>query len=85
MTNDSSMTITRTDPAQEIDSSIMRGDPMPVAEDGSAPPVSDAPGPAMVQKIGNTIYEVSFYFSTTSKETMSDKIRRLILRDLEAS
>ncbi|MDD2971760.1 MAG: transposon-encoded TnpW family protein [Lachnospiraceae bacterium] len=39
--------------------------------------------PALVKKIGNTIYEVSFYFSTTSNETMNDKIKRLIKRDAD--
>ena len=48
-------------------------------------PAPDVPPPSMVQKIGNTIYEVSFHFSTTSRETMSDKINRLIRRDLESS
>ena len=40
--------------------------------------------PALVKKIGNTTYEVSFHFSTTSTETMSDKIKRLIKRDMSA-
>ena len=44
-----------------------------------------APPPALVQEIGNTTYEVSFHFSTTSRETMSDKINRLIRRELDAS
>ena len=39
--------------------------------------------PALVKKIGRTTYEVSFHFSTTSKETMSDKIMRLIKRDAD--
>ncbi|MDE5717055.1 MAG: transposon-encoded TnpW family protein [Lachnospiraceae bacterium] len=59
--------------------------PLPVTEGGNAPPAPDAPPPALVQKIGNTIYEVSFHFSTTSRETMSDKISRLVCRDLDAS
>ena len=32
----------------------------------------------LVKKIGSTTYEVSVYFSKTSKETISDKILRLI-------
>lgn len=44
----------------------------------------EAERPALVKKIGNTTYEVSFYFSSTSKETMSDKIKRLIKRDTSA-
>ena len=88
MTNDPSMTITSTIPAPEgRDSTSREGKaiPLPVTDSGNAPPAPDAPQPSMVQKIGNTIYEVSFHFSTTSRETMSDKINRLIRRELEAS
>ena len=87
MTYDPSMTITSTTPTPEgSDSTSREGKtiPLPVTEGGNAPPVQDAP-PALVQKIGNTIYEVSFHFSTTSRETMSDKINRLIRRELDAS
>ena len=87
MTNDPSMTITSTIPSPEgSDSTSREGKtiPLPVTEGGNAPPVQDAP-PALVQKIGNTTYEVSFHFSTTSRETMSDKINRLIRRELDAS
>ena len=88
MTNDPSMTITSTIPAPEgSDSTSREGKtiPLPVTEGGNAPPAPDAPPPALVQRIGNTIYEVSFHFSTTSRETMSDKINRLVRRDLDAS
>ena len=34
--------------------------------------------PKIVRKIGKTTYEVSIHFSKTSKETLSDKITRLI-------
>ena len=88
MTNDPSMTITSTILAPEGDDSTSMEDntiPLPVAESGNAPPAPDAPQPAMVQRIDNTIYEVSFHFSTTSLETLSDKINRLIRRELEAS
>ena len=79
MTNDPSMTITSTTPAPEgADSTSREGNTIP-------PPAPDASQPAMVQRIGNTTYEVSFHFSTTSQETMSDKINRLIRRDLDAS
>ena len=88
MTNDPSMTITSTIPAPEVSDSTRREGktiPLPVTAGGNAPPAPDAPPPALVQKIGNTIYEVSFHFSTTSRETMSDKINRLVRRDLDAS
>ena len=34
--------------------------------------------PDLVKRIGKTTYRVRVHFSTTSKETMSDKILRLI-------
>ena len=85
MTNDPSMTITSTTPAPEGANSTSRESntlPLPVTEGSNTPPAPDAPGPAMVQKIGGTTYEVSFHFSTTSTETMSDKITRLIRREV---
>ena len=88
MTNDPSMTITSTIPAPEgSDSTSREGKTIPllVTEGGNAPPAPDAPPPSMVRRIGNTIFEVSFHFSTTSRETMSDKINRLIRRELDAS
>ena len=41
--------------------------------------------PALVKKIGKTTYKVRIHFSNTSTETMSDKIKRLILNDSEKS
>ncbi|MCL2610138.1 MAG: transposon-encoded TnpW family protein [Defluviitaleaceae bacterium] len=35
----------------------------------------------MTKKIGNITYEVNFYFSETSKETIQDKILRLARND----
>ena len=43
--------------------------------------VKEAEQPDIVKKIGNTTYRVKIHFSTTSKETMSDKIKRLIMND----
>ena len=34
------------------------------------------------RKIGSTEYEVTIYFSRTSRETISDKIKRLIKNDM---
>lgn len=34
--------------------------------------------PALVRKIGKTTYKVRVHFSTTSTETMSDKIKRML-------
>jgi len=42
--------------------------------------------PLMLRKrIGSVIYEVSVHFSNTSKETMEDKILRLIEREVSKS
>ena len=47
--------------------------------------VKEAEQPDIVKKIGKTTYRVKIHFSETSKETMSDKIKRLILNDSEKS
>ncbi len=38
--------------------------------------------PALVKKIGKTTYRVTIHFSTTSRETMSDKIKRMIRNEV---
>ena len=38
----------------------------------------------MLKRIGSTIYEVAVHFSTTSKETIGDKITRLIRNEAES-
>lgn len=40
--------------------------------------------PTMRKTIGGTTYIVTAHFSETSKETMSDKICRMIKRDIES-
>ncbi len=89
MTNDPSTAITSaTAPAPEVIDSISREGnifPLPTQESGDTPPAPDAPPPSLVRKIGGTIYEVTLHFSTTSQETISDKINRLIRRELDAS
>lgn len=35
------------------------------------------------QKIGNTTYDVSFHYSRQSRESMNDKIIRLIENDMQ--
>ncbi len=39
--------------------------------------------PALVKKIGKTTYIVRVHFSETSKETMSDKIKRMLKNEIE--
>lgn len=38
--------------------------------------------PALVKKIGKTTYRVHIHFSTTSTETMSDKIKRMLRNEV---
>ncbi len=79
MTNDPSTTITST-PAPEVsDSTSREGNalPLPVTEGGNAPPAPD-----LVKKIGKTTYRVKVHFSETSKETMSDKIKRMLRNEI---
>ncbi len=36
----------------------------------------------LVKKIGKTTYRVKIHFSTTSRETMSDKIKRMLRNEI---
>lgn len=38
--------------------------------------------PALVRKIGKTTYKVRVHFSTTSTETMSDKIKSMLKNEV---
>ena len=38
--------------------------------------------PALVKKIGKMTYIVRVHFSTTSKETFSDKVKRMLCNDV---
>ena len=38
----------------------------------------------MLKRIGTTTYQVAVHFSTTSKETISDKALRMIKNDVES-
>ena len=41
--------------------------------------------PSLVKKIGKTTYIVTAHFSETNKETMNDKIKRMLKNELKAS
>ncbi|MCL2817378.1 MAG: transposon-encoded TnpW family protein [Clostridiales bacterium] len=47
-------------------------------------PSADNMRPQITKKIGNTTYEVFVHFSKTSKETLTDKIMRLIRNDINS-
>ena len=88
MTYDPSMTITSTTPTPEGSDSTSREDktiPLPVAEDGNAPPAPDMPPPDMVKTVGGTTFDIYFHFSQTSRETFTDKVLRLIQSDAVTS
>jgi hypothetical protein len=38
--------------------------------------------PALVKKIGKTTYRVMVHFSATNRETMSDKIKRMLRNEI---
>jgi hypothetical protein len=58
---------------------------MQIATKGIAEnPVSKQVQPhKILKRIGSTNYEVSIHFSQTSKETLEDKMLRLMLRDVK--
>ena len=45
--------------------------------------VKEAPQPVLVKKIEKTTYRVNIHFRETNKDTISDKIKRLLLNDSE--
>ena len=53
---------------------------MPTPTPGAAAERTDKPL-CLTKRIGSTTYKVSVHFSRTSKETMGDKIMRLIEKD----
>ena len=48
----------------------------------AAPTTTEQTAPVLIRKIGKTTYMVGIYFSQTSKETMDDKVLRLIKNDI---
>lgn len=53
------------------------------AANSSVPlPTQEDERPALIKKIGKTTYRVKIHFSTTSRETMSDKIKRMLRNEI---
>ena len=48
----------------------------------TAPTTTEPTAPVIVRRIGKTTYTVGIHFSRTSKETMDDKVLRLIRNDI---
>ena len=45
-----------------------------------------APGPIILQgKIGSTLYKLGIHFNPDARETLEDKIRRLLKNDLKSA
>jgi hypothetical protein len=47
--------------------------------------MSDTRIPAITRKLGRTTYQVYVHFSETSKETLTDKIMRLVKNDINTN
>jgi len=45
--------------------------------------VPEVAPPDLVKRIGKTTYRVKIHFSPTSKETMSDKIKRMLRNEVK--
>ena len=45
-------------------------------------PVQGGERPTLVKKIGKTTYKVTIHFSSTNRETMSDKIKRILRNEI---
>ena len=45
-------------------------------------PMNGSGLPGITQKLGHTTYDVYVHFSETSKETLTDKVLRLIRNDI---
>ena len=54
------------------------------AAQGAPKSTEEQTAPTMRKTIGGTTYIVTAHFSETSKKTMSDKICRMIKRDIES-
>ena len=48
----------------------------------TATTITEQTAPVLIRKIGNTTYMVGIHFSQASKETMDDKLLRLIKNDI---
>ena len=59
----------------------MSNDPINISTTANTTPL-EAEQPALVKKIGKTTYKVRIHFSTTSTETMSDKIKRMLKNEV---
>lgn len=54
------------------------------ADSGVPLPTQENEFPALVTKIGKTTYRVTIHFSATSQETMSDKIKRMLSKEVRS-
>ena len=64
--------------------SAMSEEPRTMQTADTTPARAPEDAPALVKKIGRTTYVVRVHFSKTSTETMSDKIKRMIKREIQS-
>ena len=63
--------------------SAMSKEPRTMQTANTIPARAPEDAPALVKKIGKTTYKVRVHFSTTSTETMSDKIKRMLKNEMQ--
>ena len=63
--------------------SAMSEEPRTMQTADAIPARAPEDAPALVKKIGRTTYKVRIHFSTTSTETMSDKIKRMLRNEIQ--
>ena len=63
--------------------SAMSEEPCTMQPVDTTPARAPEDAPALVKKIGRTTYKVRIHFSTTSTETMSDKIKRMLKNEIQ--
>ena len=63
--------------------SAMSEEPRTMQTADAIPARAPEDAPALVKKIGRITYKVCIHFSTTSTETMSDKIKRMLRNEIQ--
>ena len=63
--------------------SAMSEEPRTMQTADAIPARAPEDAPALVKKVGRTTYKVRIHFSTTSTETMSDKIKRMLRNEIQ--
>lgn len=54
-----------------------------IADSATSLPTQEDESYSLVKKIGKTTYKVAIHFNTSSNETMSDKIKRMLQNEVQ--